>query len=224
MPPCWICGSLADSAEHSIKRTDIQRHIGKGTYKAKNRVVRIDEDGKRRFLQSDNASLLKRSHSLCSYCNNTRSQPWDRAYTQLMSWIFSHEGRIRKSRKVDLRLVSQKATGQFARNAYRYVAKAFGCALLESKAPIPVELPGYLNGSRTSIPMYVYFAVFRDLKIGTRLTRAEIHRLEGTGANEFSWGYSLDWLTISLSYGYRGASNLGPGWLGRTTKIKIGAY
>lgn len=220
---CWICGSPASSREHAIKQTDIRRHIGQGPYPKGNRVIRIEEDGTKKLVQAESSKLLKRSPSLCADCNNTRSQPWDRAYTIFTNWVFSHEAHIRRFRRVNFRVINSKYPGQLAKNTYKYIVKAFGCALADASAEVPEELARFLKGESDSIPLYIYFAVFNKLKIGERFRRAEIHSLQGCG-KAYNWGYSLDWLTFSMTYGYQASRSLGPGWLGKSTKIWVGRF
>jgi hypothetical protein len=223
MSYCWICGSIAETREHMIKRTDVARHIGTGPYPKDNRVVRIEEDGSRSYIQSPRSSVLKFDFGLCQACNTTRSQPWDRAYDRVVDWIFSHERKLRRTGTLDFRMIDSKAPGGLARLTYRYLTKAFGCALADAKAPIPQAVPAFLLGTESAIPLYVYLSRFRDLNIGDRLKRVEVHRLEGH-LGTYHWGYSLDWLTISMSYGYRAARNLGRGWTGTTSRIHVGTY
>ena len=101
--------------------------------------------------------------------------------------------------------------------------KAFGCALADASVEVPTELARFLIGDSDSIPLYLYLAVFNELRIGERFRRAEIHSLQGC-SKAYNWGYSLDWLTFSMTYGYRASRNLGPGWLGKSTKIRIGRF
>ena len=150
-----------DSREHSIKRTYlVRRRIGEGPTRkqsSKSRGRRVTA-----ICQAETSKLLKRSHGLFPTATVLDHNPG-------ISYPFhgglSHEHVVRKSRKYRFQPDDSIRPGQLA-NTYRYIAKAFGCALADTSAEMPTEL-SYL--ACRSIPLYVYFAAFKDLQIGDRL-------------------------------------------------------
>jgi 5-methylcytosine-specific restriction endonuclease McrA len=78
MPNCWICGELADSAEHKIKKSDIVKINGTGS--SKKGEVLLQQGDSLLPLQGSNSKLVKYDKILCSSCNNGFTQPFDKAH------------------------------------------------------------------------------------------------------------------------------------------------
>jgi hypothetical protein len=83
---CWICGRAADSAEHMVKASDARQTFGHITQD--NPIYRHSSDQPNLpvcGLRSDN---IKFSRSICSDCNNARTQSHDKAWEKLSKWIY----------------------------------------------------------------------------------------------------------------------------------------
>ena len=80
---CWICGNIADSGEHRIKQSDMKILFGSNI---KNELLLFTDEDKVIPLQSQNSKLLK-TKVLCKKCNNTETQPYDKAYEKFIQYI-----------------------------------------------------------------------------------------------------------------------------------------
>lgn len=82
-PLCWWCGKPADSREHRHKKSDVKFIFGD---KFEGEPV-IIKDKSPTTVQGPNSSLLKFDTVLCQVCNNSRSQPFDRAYSRFVDYV-----------------------------------------------------------------------------------------------------------------------------------------
>jgi hypothetical protein len=97
---CWICGQPADTAEHRFKATDIRRAIRLSQRQPA--YLQINLQATNKEIDSAKAKALQYSKSLCGYCNNTRTQPYDRAWERLSEYIRTNWREIRRRRSLDL--------------------------------------------------------------------------------------------------------------------------
>jgi hypothetical protein len=74
---CWICGGLANSREHKFKKSDL---IRSSTTWAPDDQPYLVAGGMQRRIPSPNSKIATFGKVLCSDCNSTRTQPFDRAY------------------------------------------------------------------------------------------------------------------------------------------------
>src|SRR3954469_21907422 len=150
---CYWCQERdADSREHKFKRSDLIREHGRGELRAGRTLVayRGEKTSEHRSTKND---ALKFSPSLCSYCNNTRSQPFDRAYDRFIEWIVDNEEKVLADRVVDLEGALGSDWMEVAEDVFRYFVKHICCRLAESvKADggtlVPRDALEFLDGGR----------------------------------------------------------------------------
>jgi hypothetical protein len=88
-PRCWICGDIASSKEHRLKKADIVRAYGRGPYRGGSAPVHVRE-GKQFTIQGPDANTLNYKPSLCHKCNTTTTQRFDQAYDIIILWLFEN--------------------------------------------------------------------------------------------------------------------------------------
>ena len=134
-PLCWLCGTVADSAEHMVKASDF-RALFPGVDQ-RNPVFRHTKDRSNLPIKGANAAALKFSPSLCQFCNNARTQPHDLAWALLSSTLQS------TFLVPGARLPITRAFGSSARESmlhvHLYFLKLFGCYAVEHKIPLPTR-------------------------------------------------------------------------------------
>lgn len=140
---CWWCGARADSREHKIKKSDLVREFGAGPYKE---PLLSSRDGVDRFVQGPDSKIVKFRATMCSKCNNERSQPFDNDYDQFAAFVHSRERHILASRLIDLRAVYGSDWEGGRGGLLRYVAKHAGCRLAENGVDVPASICRYLDG------------------------------------------------------------------------------
>src|SRR5690554_3475560 len=118
---CWICGSVADSAEHIIKKADLVRAFGRGTYRGPNAPVHV-KNGKVTPFQGPKSKQVTYAPSICSGCNNTRTQPHDRAYDKFINWVLENEATLEQAGCLDFGDVFVNETEDNQLNLYKYLS------------------------------------------------------------------------------------------------------
>jgi hypothetical protein len=59
------------------------------------------KNGKFSKIQGPNSKKIKYEHSICTDCNNTLSQPFDRSYDQFFDYIQNNPSSVFKNRFID---------------------------------------------------------------------------------------------------------------------------
>jgi hypothetical protein len=227
---CWICGNKATTREHIIKQSDVRRLFGSGPYEKGKRLVRTDEARDKRIIQSKDSVYIKYQPSLCQYCNSTRSQPWDQAYDKFMEFIQLNSQRIKQTKKFRLSNITPGNEIKFASNLYSYFIKAFGCQIVEHGQYPPTDLSEYLLGKKSSCDLVITFAVDSGLPADLPSPMVQIHDLEGkmkleTGRRtNYTWAFSVEWLTIIFWCQKKPSPTSGRVWKGTSDQIVIGSF
>lgn len=141
---CWWCGAVADSREHRYKRSDLTREFGPGAWRDQDAVVRVVAGTEIR-IQGANSKNVKFEKNLCASCNNTRSQPFDVAYDEFMTYIREHEDRIISDQSFELSHIFGPNWTKRRKLFERYIVKYICCRLAEDRVEIPTAVINYLN-------------------------------------------------------------------------------
>ena len=134
---CWICGEKADSREHRIKRSDIKLILGEAS---QSKPIYVHDDKKRnRKVQSTNAKILKGEKDLCARCNNELTQPYDKAWERLSSYLKNNWGSIENKGSFRMSKVFPDGARLGMLGVHLFFAKILGCAIREGNASIDVS-------------------------------------------------------------------------------------
>jgi hypothetical protein len=92
MHDCWICGSVANTSEHSVKKTDLKTIFSN---KPKRFIAHhFDEEyntKRKTLIQGLNSKHLKYDKDLCENCNTNLTRPYDLAYEEFIKYVFKNE-------------------------------------------------------------------------------------------------------------------------------------
>ncbi len=146
---CWICGDVADTREHRIKRTDIRQVLGEATQQKPLFVHNDDKRNKR--VQSTNAKILRGEKDLCARCNNELTQPHDKSWERLSSYLYENWTIILKNGKFRVSKAFPAGAGNGMRNAHLFFAKLLGCAVKEGD--VPINITKLANGIKENRPI-----------------------------------------------------------------------
>lgn len=135
---CWWCDAPADSREHRLKKSDLVREFGKPPFTELRTLTRFS-GGDRHEFRGPDSRLVKFRQSICTYCNNTRSQPFDVAWDRLASYLAKHEVEILRDRSLDLEAIFGTDWAARAADVERYVVKHLICRVAE-QLPGPIRL------------------------------------------------------------------------------------
>jgi hypothetical protein len=228
---CWICGAVADSAEHRIKKKDLIRAYGKGPYNRSTGPLHV-RGGKLTPIQGPSSKRIKYAAALCHRCNTTATQPYDKAYDRFISWVFENEELVLRRRLINFADVYGLKFEVSQLDLFKYCVKSFGSRLIDAGAKVPADLVELLPLKRFRTALRVTFSVNEDV-----LLMDESHRSGFIGkgmlagyeskSNEgipitYKWNEHVSWLTTHYWYGMRPVSGLGSVWIADAQHVYLG--
>jgi hypothetical protein len=145
---CWWCRGPAESREHKLKRSDLVREFGAPPYYGGRTLHRVSPGGSQ-SITGPGSAAFKFDPSLCARCNDTRSQPFDRAWDAFTEFLVANEERIVATQSVDLRSVFGEEWPTRGADVGRYLVKHMICRIVhELPGPIKLDAPlfDYLDG------------------------------------------------------------------------------
>ncbi|OTG66068.1 hypothetical protein [Acinetobacter silvestris] len=148
---CWICNTnIADTSEHALKKADIVRAYGKGSYSSLGEKQPIHyKDGKQTKLQGANSDVLKNPKDLCKQCNNQLTQPYDHAYDQFIRYVIDNSDLILEKRFIDFEEVYGDDFPIQQTNLFKYFLKSFGCRIYANPDfEVPFDVVEILKNDR----------------------------------------------------------------------------
>ncbi|MDD4962804.1 MAG: hypothetical protein PHI11_02670 [Gallionella sp.] len=220
---CWICGEIATSGEHLLKRTDVVAVFGESFSK---RVVKADLEGNhKKYIQSPNSKYLKYPVNLCANCNNARTQPYDRAYKQFADYIRENFDELKHGAEINTNLVFGKQYAKkMQRNLFCYFAKSFGCQLDDVGLPVPKILKSILNGENYG-NLYRVGVCIRPQKLdGLSNFPLEGDQDEYGKPVDFYWAQDNGSFTVIHAYNRQIPAEYGDEWLGKSKRIVMGKW
>jgi hypothetical protein len=156
---CWICKTTPiESAEHKLKKSDLVRLHGSGSYTDEQELLHLT-DGMYRKIRGPNASIIKYKKSLCGRCNDTFSQPFDFAYDQFINWVTTHPQEILQRRLLDFHAIYSDDFQQGQLRLFKYFAKLFGCRLADGDLEIPQDVSELLHLDSFRTGLRISFAI-----------------------------------------------------------------
>lgn len=163
---CWWCGDLAATQEHRIKHSTIRRVANSTPGGGRpSDVYKVSDDYRGVLRSLKKGSQVKWRKNLCADCNNSRSQPFDRAYDVMEAFIVEYADELMRWPRLTWSDVYGEDWQAGAANLARYFGKQLGCMLADQRLPVPTELIAFLNGA-DRCPS-VAFMIFRNWKAGS---------------------------------------------------------
>lgn len=144
---CWWCGKIGDSGEHKFKRTDIISEFGDSFRQKKDHPVFV-KDNQTYELKSPNSKFMKFEKVLCSDCNNHRSQKFDKAYDELVAYIFANFEKLKYAGFINFSEVFGYNWKTNKRHVYSYFIKHFCCRLAINGIKINNSLIEFLDETK----------------------------------------------------------------------------
>lgn len=203
---CWVCGAPADAREHRIKRSDLVRNFGPGPYRGGAKLLHVKGKSAPREVQGPSAETLKYASSLCGPCNNSRTQPQDRAYERFADWVREHEDEILATQAIDLQAVFGLGWAAAVDNLLRYFAKSLGCRIHDIGRPVPLALAEAVRGGAVPAALTITFAIQVELayardQLGQFISKSDLRGNEDPASSPFyRWEERLGWLTTFFAY------------------------
>jgi len=199
-PLCWICKkNKADSGEHKTKRSDLLSVLGKPTQGEP--FFYHDMLKANRPVGSLDANILKSPVRICVHCNNTRTQPHDRAWETMSDRLRSR--RLAVGQWVRCNRVFGYSTKREMLNVHLYFLKLFGCMIAEAKAnghDVPIDLDPFSKAIMSGTPHAEAHLQFgkHDGSVG----RSDLHCWTTDPGKSVlgGWLYELETIAVSVIY------------------------
>lgn len=230
---CWICGALADSREHRIKRSDIVRRYGRKSFQDLGGMLHFVA-GEAHEVQGPSVKSLTYDPLICSDCNNTKSQPWDKAYEQFELWVFEHSKEILKRRFIMMEKVFGSDSFSAACPAlYKYFVKAFGCRLVSSGIMVPDDLVSLLSKDQFCAKLRLTFAVNKTVLFLEENDRenylglGDLIRMDSRSMGmmkRYLWHMQIGWLRVWFFYNTDVPCGIGSAWCSNSACVYLGEF
>lgn len=229
MGNCWMCGAVATTGEHKVKRSDLLRVHGSVQEFRKAGLRFLRSDGEVLPLPGPNSKHLKFENVLCASCNNQVSQPFDRAYDRFAMFIESRANELLDSRHIDFSQIYGESwpTEQF--ELYKYFVKAFGCRLADAGVAVPDDLGLAVKSQRWGNPIGFCFSVDER-----EATLPEVSKTLGLGmltttvgsiaCSRLSSVLRYRWLLVSFWYGLVPHASAGQILCSAEPSLRLGSY
>jgi hypothetical protein len=217
---CWICENPATTGEHGMKRSDLK--AGFGTISQRDPLYLHNTKKQNRPIGSFDAKPLKLPGQICAYCNNTRTQRYDRAWERLSQALRIWEPAIKPRIIIWPKRVFGSDYAREMLNVHLFFVKLFGCHIAGNS--IPIGLGGFKDAilhAKAHPRVYLKFGCGRmlDGKPLRGWTDMWVARPNVTGFGPFSvevseasfatWYYDVGFVGINVMYALPGERRQG---------------
>lgn len=237
---CWLCGDDATTGEHKIKQTVIKKLMFENS-KINSSVKIFAQDSKdHKILQSSKSDHIKYKKNLCSYCNNTFTQPFDLSYDIFFNYLIENEKKISLENRISLKKIQSEYHNEFnQQNLFKYFVKSFCCMIDSTKDSnnpliVPESLINAIKGKEYDKELLIQFVSNRQpkdypLNKIIQVTNPDLYLYED-GTFSFIYCESYGWFHIFYMYQNFCLSRkdtkilkkkVGNYWVGKNPKIKI---
>ncbi len=134
---CWICGAAADSREHRIKASDVRRAFRSPTQE--NPIFSHHGEELNRPIGSARSRNLTYTNRICGDCNGRRSQPYDKAWESLSTYLAQHPQLAVPGKVVALHKVFPGKVRRSMTEVQLFFVKHFGFKSLEDRIALPLD-------------------------------------------------------------------------------------
>lgn len=197
---CWICGNEGTTGEHIIKSSDLKGQFG---------TVSQDfplyfHSGRHKNIPvgSLKAKRLKSKALICNHCNSALTQPYDRAWEKLSQYLNENFQEILLKGVVNLSKVFPGEIKVSMLNVHLFFVKAFGCKVVESGAPLPVnEFSKALIDGKSNNYIHIGLGESFTKSSVNFAGQTEIHSVNVGQKSVFaSWMYVVDKIAVNVIY------------------------
>lgn len=133
---CWICGSVANSGEHIVKKSDLA-----GLFPNVSQAEPIflqKNELRNQKVGSLRSPKLTHPEKLCAKCNNSLTQPHDIAWQRLSNAMRVHSPRLEPGAAFRAQAAFPNHTHRQLLGVHHYFLKAFGCMIKSGGVNIPL--------------------------------------------------------------------------------------
>ncbi|KAB7884617.1 hypothetical protein [Poseidonibacter ostreae] len=153
---CWICGAIADSGEHKIKKSLLKKVYSDDF---KNKEMRHIKYGEETKLPGPNSNKIKFKKVICSKCNNSRTQSHDASFDIFIDFIIKHYELINEKRIIDFKEIYGEKFPEQQTNLFKYFVKIFGCDLSENNFIVPSDIVQLIDKTFFKTRLKITFSI-----------------------------------------------------------------
>jgi len=164
-------------------------------------------------IRSLNAKALKSPGLICAYCNNTRTQPHDRAWERLSKCLRERIQANSLGTVVRANRIFKYDTAWEMSNVHLYFVKLFGCHILAADIPIDVATFSTAILNEKACPhVYLKFGRGPSLKNNAMAGMSDIEAVlrASDGSCAFAtWFYYVEGLAVNVIFAADGEEREG---------------
>jgi hypothetical protein len=199
---CWIYNSDKKlTREHFPKKADTRSYMQAG------RLYRHSANRRNEIIQGPGSERLTLGAPMCALCNNTLTQPHDRAWDALRDHLLADWPAIVAAGEFDLRSIYSTDWVLRAMELHLYFLKVLGCVIVEQRIPIPIEpLRNALLSGSAHPCMYLVFSDSHPLNCSTprrMMGPEDMHAMvdrESGVAHMAYWRYTLQPVSVRICF------------------------
>lgn len=200
---CWICGALATTGEHKIKKSDL-RSIFRWLSQ-KRPVFYHDKNVRNRKIGSFQGAFLKFKSRLCAHCNGALTQPYDRSWEKMSEWLRGQKPPLQPDDVVCVSQIFEANAAEEMRNVQLFFTKIIGCQLIEAGVSFDQRAlaDSILKGKANSL-VYLKFGTMGHDRTLVGMSDLELEKLTDNSL-AFAIGiYDLGYVAVQFMYAIPG--------------------
>ena len=199
---CWICNqNNANSGEHTIKKSDLN---GLYLQVSQKEPIHKRRDGSIvKPIGSIKSSGFHYEKVICTECNNSKTQKFDRSWEVLSDYFRKNWSDIKQANRFCLSSVFPENELSEMVNVQLFFVKLFGCKLKESKAAFALSnFSRALNEAGEHSSIYLSFGVSRHGKSQSYSVNSDVQACRDSSGRivYMHWFYVIGDLTVNLIY------------------------
>jgi len=223
---CWMCGNIADSKEHKIKKSLLKNIFSE---EFENKSMRHIKYGIETKLPGPNSDKIKFKKVICKKCNNEKTQNHDKAFDIFINYLINNHENINKNRIINFEKIYGDEFPKEQLNLYKYFVKIFGCDLRENDFDVPFDLINLLDEDSFLTKLKITFSINEKIINSS----APIKSYYGNGHlitnykngldSKFRFEIDLSYLRVNLFYNSFTDIGLGSEWIADKQYIYLGS-
>lgn len=227
---CWICGELANTGEHKIKKS-LLNDVFEDDFNNKN--LQHYKNDKCSIIQGASSKKIQYLNNLCIKCNNQKTQASDFAFDKFFEYIKNNHTTIFRTKMIDFNEIYGSEYNLEGINLFKYFVKIFGCDLSDNNLKVPIDLVNLLHDKAAKVNLAITFSLKDDYSIlenpiatnygiGSLNTSLENKKTKNETNPFYTFSINLGYITINYFYNISYDVGLGSQWSANHRYIYFG--
>lgn len=225
---CWICGNIANSKEHKLKKSLLKSYFKKDF---ENKSVIHIKDNREFKLNGPNSDRIKFEKVICEECNNDKSQNYDLSFDIFVEYLKANKDLIYSSKVIDFKNIYGVDFPKSQTDLFKYFVKILGCDLSENGFVVPYDLVELLKKEHFQTRLKITLSLNEELLKTNLLSLLKFGELITTQTNletkseiNTKYRFELDISYIRINFFYNCFSDIGVGsdWIADKQYLYLG--